>query len=246
MRLYLALCLSLVGLIALSDEVLQVTSEAGHTMKGVEDTRIFEDGTVFLKPAEDESLVIAPVQAITVATSETATIDVRISNQDREPTPFRKVGRGVYLVDTPGKHWVDVVSIELIDGKIEYKREFLVVEIGEPEPPKPPPPKPGDFTDLQKKSRELSLAMNDAATRTQLGLSLSRESFGATLATAQEEARKAFMRVAAKRSPDDKDWQNGWYVPVLKEIQSLSQSGKVSNIQQWHTAMAAVVAGLRD
>jgi hypothetical protein len=106
----------------------------------------------------------------------------------------------------------------------------------------------GNFESLKKTSYDKSKSLNDQSTRTRLGQALLRESFGETLANSQLQVESLITKVLAIRPRDkqDADWLNGWYIPILEEIQSLNQSGKIKTVSDYNRAIKSVGEGLRQ
>ena len=73
--------------------------------------------------------------------TEAANIEVSASDISRNPGEVQKIADKVYIIDQPGKWWVDVTAIDF--QKNLYGRKSLVLEIGSGPTPTPPEPGPG-------------------------------------------------------------------------------------------------------
>jgi len=105
-------------------------------------------------------------------------VSVDATNEQRMPVEIKQVSDGVYLVEAPGKTWVEISEygeVELAGGqrrKILLDRKTVVVEVGPPIPPPgpgpgPTPPGPAPFDGLASKVSQLSRNM-DLAKKMQL------------------------------------------------------------------------------
>lgn len=97
--------------------------------------------------AAPPSIVIKPVGIIRVET-EAANVEVSISDSQRTPYEAKQLDSKTWVINTPGRWWIDVTAIDFT--KNIYGRKQSVVVVGGsgpgPEPPgpgpTPPPPTP--------------------------------------------------------------------------------------------------------
>jgi hypothetical protein len=108
---------------------LRLNDASGMTKIG---NTIFIDGST--------SLSSSVVALITVET-EAANVDLSVSDSARVPGEAIKIAAGRYVIDKPGKWWVDVTAIDF--AKNIYGRKSVVVEVGPAPAPTPPTPGPG-------------------------------------------------------------------------------------------------------
>lgn len=159
----------------------------------------------------------------------------------KDQVAFATRDPGVYtffLYGTDGETLLHTKHVVTIEGSKPVDPE---------DPPPIDPPPVGNFDELTKSSKELSLKLNDSTTRQMLAESLKKSSYGDDLDSAQANFERLFTTTLARRSRDQQDanWFEGWYVPMLKQLQALSKLGAVKNVAQYNQAMNAVVMGLK-
>lgn len=149
---------------------IEVKTETAKALTGLIEPSVvgnlilFKDGS-----PKQKNVAILYVEAV-------GDVSVDGSDASRMPVEIKSVSPGVYLVDTPGKTWVEVSEygeVELAGGqrrKILLDRKTVVVEVNgpgpEPVPPGPPPgpgptppPGPGPFEGLAGKVSKLAATM---------------------------------------------------------------------------------------
>jgi len=91
--------------------------------------------------AAPPTITVKPVGVIRVET-EAANIEVAISDSARVPFEATKLDNKTWIINKPGRWWVDVTAIDF--EKNIYGRKSAVIDVGEaPGPgPNPPPPSP--------------------------------------------------------------------------------------------------------
>ena len=141
---------------------IEVKSESATAIVGLKDPSVIGDLIVF----SDGEIKTKTVGIIYVeAVGETT---VEATNEQRLPVEIREVEKGVYLIETPGKAWVEVSEygqVELAGGarrRILLDRRVVVVDVGPPAPPVPPtPPEPSDaFDGLAGKVSRLAVSLS--------------------------------------------------------------------------------------
>lgn len=87
------------------------------------------------------TIVVRPVGVVRVET-EAANVEVSISDAARVPYDATKLDAKTWIINTPGRWWIDVTAIDF--EKNIYGRKTAVVDVGEsPGPgPGPAPPSP--------------------------------------------------------------------------------------------------------
>jgi hypothetical protein len=158
---FLSLCFA-----SVASAQIEVKSESATALSGLEnptvvgDLILFDKGTPQLKPVG-----VVYVEAV-------GSVSVDATNEKRMPVEIKQVSPGVYLVESPGKTWVEVSEygeVELAGGarrKILLDRKTVVVEVGPvPTPPDPPGPGPGPgptpspFSDLTARVSQLAQSL---------------------------------------------------------------------------------------
>lgn len=141
---------------------IEVKSESATAIVGLKDPSVIGDLIVF----SDGEIKTKTVGIIYVeAVGETT---VEATNEQRLPVEIREIEKGVYLIETPGKAWVEVSEygeVELAGGarrRILLDRRVVVVDVGPPAPPVPPtPPEPSDaFDGLAGKVSRLAVSLS--------------------------------------------------------------------------------------
>jgi hypothetical protein len=152
----------------------------------------------------------------------------------------------MFFPSKPGRY---VFALHGTDGeKLAYTSKVLTITgTATPPPVDPVNPPVNDFESLRKQSFDLSNSLNDQQTRSQLYQNLSQDSFGDTLASSQTNLELIVTKVLSMRSRDkqDADWYNGWYRPILKEIKSLADTGKITNLDGYNKAVKSAIFGLK-
>lgn len=104
--------------------------------------------------AAPPTITVKPVGIIRVET-EAANIEVSISDSSRVPFDAAKLDDKTWVINKPGRWWIDVTAIDF--EKNIYGRKQAVIDVGEaPEPgpgPTPPPSPTGPFDGLASKVR---------------------------------------------------------------------------------------------
>lgn len=113
--------------------------------------KVTQVGELTLVPAMPQ-ITIKPVGVVRVET-EAANIEVAISDAARVPYEATKLDDKTWLINKPGRWWVEVVAIDF--AKNIYGRKTAVVDVGEAPGPGPnPPPNPnGPFDGLASRVR---------------------------------------------------------------------------------------------
>ena len=141
---------------------IEVKSESATAIVGLKDPSVIGDLIVF----SDGEIKTKTVGIIYVeAVGETT---VEATNEQRLPVEIQEIETGVYLIETPGKAWVEVSEygqVELAGGarrRILLDRRVVVVDVGPPAPPVPPtPPEPSDaFDGLAGKVSRLAVSLS--------------------------------------------------------------------------------------
>ena len=124
---------------------LTVSAVEAKQLQNIKNVAVYGD-VILLEELAELSPSLVPVAAIRVST-EAANVTVDASDQQRMPTEVLEIDRRTYLINTPGRHWVDVTAIDF--DKNLYARKVIVVEIddSDPEPPGPGPDPPGPGPD---------------------------------------------------------------------------------------------------
>lgn len=141
---------------------IEVKSESATAIVGLKDPSVIGDLIVFSDgKIETKTVGIIYVEAVGETT-------VEATNEQRLPVEIREIEKGVYLIETPGKAWVEVSEygeVELAGGarrRILLDRRVVVVDVGPPAPPVPPtPPGPSDaFDGLAGKVSRLAVSLS--------------------------------------------------------------------------------------
>lgn len=99
--------------------------------------------------ASPPSITVKPVGIIRVET-EAANIEVSISDESRVPFEATKLDTNTWIINKPGRWWIDVTAIDF--EKNIYGRKQAVIDVGKaPDPgpspgPNPPPTPPSPIT----------------------------------------------------------------------------------------------------
>ena len=149
--------------ISVAQAQIEVKSESATAIVGLKDPSVIGDLIVFSDgKIETKTVGIIYVEAVGETT-------VEATNEQRLPVEIKEVEKGVYLVETPGKAWIEVSEygqVELAGGarrRILLDRRVVVVDVGPPAPPVPPsPPEPSPdapFDGLAGKVSRLSVSL---------------------------------------------------------------------------------------
>ncbi len=112
-----------------SSSKLRVNDTQGFTKIG---SSVFLDAGV--------AISTTPV-GLVVVTTEAANVQVEASDQSRTPTSVERLDKSTFLIDKPGRWWVDVTAIDF--QKNIYGKKTVVLEVGSAPAPTPTPPGPG-------------------------------------------------------------------------------------------------------
>ena len=124
----------------LANAQIEVKTETAQALSGLTEPSVVGNLVLFRSGSPKQK----PVAVLYVEAVGSVSVDA--TNEQRMPVEIKSVSDGVYLVEAPGKTWVDVSEygeVELAGGqrrKILLDRKTVVVEVG---PPIPPPPGPG-------------------------------------------------------------------------------------------------------
>jgi hypothetical protein len=128
---------------------LEVKSGTYYQLDGLGKITQVGDLTLVAAPP---SIVVKPVGIIRVET-EAANVEVSISDSQRTPYEATQLDSKTWVINTPGRWWIDVTAIDF--AKNIYGRKQSVVVVGGsgpgPEPPgpgptpDPPSPVPNDY-----------------------------------------------------------------------------------------------------
>ena len=156
----------------LANAQIEVKMETAQALSGLTEPSVVGNLVLFRSGSpKQKPVAVLYVEAV-------GTVSVEATNEQRLPVEIKQVSDGVYLVEAPGKTWVDVSEygeVELAGGqrrKILLDRKTVVVEVGPPIPPPgpgpgPSPPTPDLFDGLASKVSQLSRNM-DLAKKLQL------------------------------------------------------------------------------
>lgn len=108
--------------------------------------KVTQVGELTLVPAMPQ-ITVKPVGVVRVET-EAANIEVAISDAARVPYEAAKLDAKTWIINKPGRWWVDVTAIDF--EKNIYGRKSAVVDVGEapgpgPGPNPPPSPVPNEY-----------------------------------------------------------------------------------------------------
>ena len=125
---------------------LEVKSASYYHLQGLGE--ITEVGSLRLADSVP-TITAVPVAVIRIDT-KAANVEVICTDVNREPYQALKVSPQVWVIDKPGKWWVDVTAIDF--SRAVYGRKSLTVVVGDPgpappdpTPPNPPSPVPNDY-----------------------------------------------------------------------------------------------------
>lgn len=133
-RLLLVLGFSLFASISLA----QLEVEAKVIKQLITNETIQHSGDM-LYVTKDAVLQSRPGLLITIDT-EASNIEIDISDASRNPVAYQEKGKHEFLVDTPGKFFIEVTAIDF--SKNIYGKKKLVAELGSNPKPDPPGPTP--------------------------------------------------------------------------------------------------------
>ena len=105
----LSLCASLVLCCSALGQ-LRVQPREAYQLQNVEEVATF--GDIILFNQTSEKMRVVPVAAIRVET-EAANVTIDVSDDRRMPVPYIEIQKNVFLVNTPGTHWVDVTAMTI-------------------------------------------------------------------------------------------------------------------------------------
>lgn len=133
------------GLLAISAICLATLAHAQlsveHLSVGVlpSDAKIRQVGNRLI--VQSPGTLNATLAELILVKTEAANVEVAATDQARVPIEVEEISRTQYLIDKPGKYWVEVTAIDF--GKNIYGRKTVVVEVGQgPNPPPGPGPTP--------------------------------------------------------------------------------------------------------
>ena len=115
---------------------LEVTYTSAQLLNAAKVAQI--DDLVFVESGS--AITTKPVVVVTVKT-EAANIEVDATDTQRSPVEYRQLSGNRYMLDRPGKYWVEVTAIDF--AKNIYGKKTVVVEVGKSPAPGPTPPGPG-------------------------------------------------------------------------------------------------------
>jgi hypothetical protein len=151
----------------LASAQIEVKTETVQALSGLTEPSVVGNLVLFSGGSPKQK----PVAVVYVEAVGTVSVDA--TNEQRMPVEIKSVSDGVYLVEAPGKTWVEVSEygeVELAGGqrrKILLDRKTVVVEVGPGPTPPPPPPGPGPgptppapFDGLAGKVSQLSQGMD--------------------------------------------------------------------------------------
>jgi len=118
------------------DERLTVQVANSSTLTGIDKLKTYDEAGVIIFSGTP---MIAPC-AIVKVTTAADNVSVDVSDKDRNPVPFKQLDKTTWLIDAPGKHWVDVTAIDF--AKNIYVRQMVTATVGPRPPPGPTPPGP--------------------------------------------------------------------------------------------------------
>jgi hypothetical protein len=144
---------------------IEVKTETVQALSGLTEPSVVGNLVLFSGGSPKQK----PVAVVYVEAVGTVSVDA--TNEQRMPVEIKSVSDGVYLIDAPGKTWVEVSEygeVELAGGqrrKILLDRKTVVVEVGPAPTPTPPGPGPGPtppapFDGLAGKVSQLSQSMD--------------------------------------------------------------------------------------
>lgn len=141
MRFLLGMFLSLVA--CTSHAQIEASVSKSQQITGIKSPLLLGDR---LLAEEVGPITTSPVALILVASPSEIRVDA--SNINREEVKLAKLDEGLYLLDSPGKTWVEIkeyVEFELngVKRKFLSDSKTIVVELGAPGPGPGPNPPPG-------------------------------------------------------------------------------------------------------
>ena len=115
------------------DERLTVNVANVNTLLDVTRVKVYENANVILF----EGKYRVSDSAVLKITSTASNISIRASDKERNPTPYKQLDDNTFIINQPGKHWVDVTAIDF--EKNIYVTQMVIASVGPRPPPDPDP-----------------------------------------------------------------------------------------------------------